>query len=803
MNLPNSTPALSAMPRMFAARAAQPGCPDMAASAVLRPHDFTGSARYPTNSFVLRILRGIAGGGLAAAALLASSTAQAQGILTVQPSTTVSTVAGTGALGNSGNGAAATSATLASPSSVAWDSAGNLYLADSQNHVVREVTKAGIISVLAGTGVEGYGGDGAAATAAYLDTPTGVAVDASGNVYIADSHNHRIREVSGGTITTIAGTGVAGFSGDGAAATAAQLALPSAVAVDSNGNVYIADTNNHRIRKIAGATITTIAGDGEQFFSGDGAAATAAVLDTPTGVAVDLAGNVYIADRHNQRIRMISGTTISTIAGSGAASFSGSFSGDGSPATAATLAKPSGVSVDSAGNVYIADTGNQRIRELGGGAIATIVGSGQQGFGGDGTTPATVNLNMPKAVAPDASGNLAISDQLDELVRDAALPTLAYASDGVGVLSPIQSVTLSNTGTAALTVSTITLTGPFKTATGGSCSAPPIALAPSASCTENVAFLPVAVGADTGSVVFAGTGVVPQKILLTGSAVQTATTVTLTSSLNQAYVGTPVTFTAVVANTGSGTPTGSVSFMDGTTLLSKQTLGSGSNTATLAIATLAVGAHSITAVYSGDPNYITSTSAVLIENVLDFNFTIVSGGGGSGGGSSGSSVTVEPGQAATYNFTIQPIGGPFNIPVVLSATGLPPGATVTFTPNPIILGPNPVSFTMVIQTAKPTGALDRRGIFGRRFGGGTVALAMLLLPFSRRLRRRARGLRLLSLGGFLLLGFAALAGMSGCGTGSGFFGQPQQTYTITVIGTATTSGSVVLQHTTTVTLTVE
>lgn len=207
-------------------------------------------------------------------------TVQAQGILTITPGRTVAATAGTGMVGYAGDGGAATSATLASPSAIAYDANGNLFLADSMNHVVREVSSGGTITTVVGTGIAGYGGDNASATVAYLDTPTGVAVDSKGNLYIANSHNHRIRKVASGTITTVAGTGTAGFSGDGGAATAAQLSLPSAVALDSAGTLYIADTNNQRIRKVTGTSITTVAGDGEQLFAGDGGPATAAALNS-------------------------------------------------------------------------------------------------------------------------------------------------------------------------------------------------------------------------------------------------------------------------------------------------------------------------------------------------------------------------------------------------------------------------------------------------------------------------------------------------------------------------------------------
>jgi sugar lactone lactonase YvrE len=676
---------------------------------------------------------------------------------------------------------------------VTFDASGNLYLADSQNHVVREISMSGQISTIAGTGIEGYGGDGAAAAAALLDTPTGVAVDSTGNLYIADSHNHRIRKVSGGTMTTIAGTGAPGYSGDGGAAAAAQLSLPSAVVVDSNGNIFIADTNNQRIRKITGTTITTIAGNGEELYVGDGAAATAAVLDSPTGVAVDSTGNLYIADRHNHRIRMVTPAgTISTVAGSGTASFSGGFSGDGAAATTAMLAKPSGVSVDSTGGIYIADTDNHRIRQVSGGTLGTVAGGSQQGFGGDGSAAISAILNSPRAVASDTSGNLTIADTLNQRLRTLTIPILTFANDGVGTLSAAQSVTLANTGSAAIIVASITFTGAFTTATGGSCGGMPITLAAGATCTQNIAFLPIAPGAASGSVLFGGAGIVPQSILLTGTGVQTATALTLASNIAAPFAGQAIIFTATVQLTGGGTPTGSVTFLDGTTPIGLAGLTAGS--ASLST-TLTGGAHTITAVYAGGAGFTGSTSAALTQSVLDFNFTL--------GTTTSGSQTVVPGGAATYVFDLLPQGGSFTLPVTLSATGLPPGATVTFAPQAVMLGASPASSTMAIQTAAAGAALHRNDPFSTGYRNGTVALCLLLLPFSRSLRRKVRGMRPLALSAALILSCVAIGCLTGCGSGSGFFGQPQQNYTIKVLGTVTGSGGATLQHSFTVTLTVQ
>jgi len=279
----------------------------------------------------------------------------------------ISTFAGTGVGGFSGDGGAATSAQLNSPLGVAVDGSGNVFIADTFNHRVRRVdVGTGLISTLAGTGTSGFSGDGAAATSAQLYYPFGVAVDGGGNVFIADSSNHRVRRVDvvTGLISTFAGTGTPGFFGDGAAATDAQLYYPFGVGVDGVGNVFIADYFNHRVRLVDAVTglISTFAGNGTGGFSGDGGAATSAQLYSPIGVAVDGGGNVFIADSNNHRVRRVDVGTglIITIAGTGI----NGFSGDGAAATSAQLNNPYGVAVDGNGNVFIADYGNHRIRKI-------------------------------------------------------------------------------------------------------------------------------------------------------------------------------------------------------------------------------------------------------------------------------------------------------------------------------------------------------------------------------------------------------------------------------------------------------
>lgn len=369
---------------------------------------------------------------------LATAAGGAFGQIVLPAASDVNTIAGDGSLGYSGNGGAATSAELDYPVAGAVDSNGNVYVADDQVCVIREVTGSnGNINTVAGNGTCGYSGDGGAATSAELHFPNGIAVDSAGNLYIADTSNNRIRKVtaSTGDISTFAGDGTAGYSGDGGSASSAELNGPSGVAVDFGGNVYIADAGNYRIRKVTASTgdISTVAGDGTEGTSGDGGSATSAELTALSGVTVDSGGNLYIAGYEPFRscrlcvmeyldsaVREVvaSTGTINTFAGD----YSEGYSGDGGSATSAELNGPSGLAVDPGGNVYIADMGNNVIREVTAstGVINTIAGEGTAGYSGDGGLATSAEFDEPDAVAVDAAGNIYIADQYNERLRTVA-----------------------------------------------------------------------------------------------------------------------------------------------------------------------------------------------------------------------------------------------------------------------------------------------------------------------------------------------------------------------------------------------
>jgi uncharacterized protein (TIGR03437 family) len=356
----------------------------------------------------------------------------------------IATVAGGGsAVGDNGPPA---SAQLYSPNGVAVDSAGDVYIADPGNNRVRKVSNGAIVTV-AGNGTYGFSGDSGLAASAQLNAPNGVAVDSSGNLYIADTGNNRIRQVSNGMIATVAGNGTQGFSGDNGPATNAQLSSPNGVAVDSAGSLYIADLGNNRVRKVASGVIATVAGNGAYGFSGDNGPGAAAQLYYPEGVTVDAAGNLYIADQWNGRIRKVSNGVITTVAGNGTAGFGG----DNGPATSAQLHYPAGVASDAAGHLYIVDTNNQRIRKVSNGVIATVAGNGTPGYSGDNGPATAAQLNWPSGAAVDSAGNLYIADTTNGRVRVLSPPisisaVANSASNFSGAVSPGEIVVLYGAG---------------------------------------------------------------------------------------------------------------------------------------------------------------------------------------------------------------------------------------------------------------------------------------------------------------------------------------------------------------------
>ena len=335
---------------------------------------------------------------------------------------TIKTIAGNGTAGNAGSGDPAASQ-LSAPEGVALDSSGNLYIADTGNHCIRKIS-GGTISTIAGTcGTTSTTGDGAAATSALLHSPTGLAFDSAGTLYIADTGNHVVRKISGSTISKVAGiyNQGGGYGGDGAAATSANLNGPTAVALDSAGNIYIADTGNNLIRKVDAKTqiITSFLGAG----------ATDKRIDHPNGLYFDSAGALYIANSGLQSISKYVAPTLSLFAGNQTAGFAG----DGGAASKAQLNKPTSVAGDAAGNIYIADTNNSRIRKVSpDGIITTIAGRGAGPYSGDGGNATDAYLSFPRSIAVASDGTIYIADTGNHAIRQLTPTESTLNITGVG-----------------------------------------------------------------------------------------------------------------------------------------------------------------------------------------------------------------------------------------------------------------------------------------------------------------------------------------------------------------------------------
>jgi hypothetical protein len=724
----------------------------------------------------------------------------------------ISTYAGNGTAGYSGDDGPALDAAFQYPYGVAVDSSGNLYIADKLNNAIRKVTSSGTISTYAGNGTLGYSGDGGQARDAKLNNPGGLALDSNGNLYIADTENNVVREVSpAGIISTVAGNGSGGFSGDQGPATSAELLGPSGVTVDASGDLYIADSVNNRIRVVSNGVIKTIAGNGNYGFSGDGGPAVSAELATPYGVALDTGGKLYIADYLNNRIRIVSASgVITTYAGNGTEGYSG----DNGPATSAELFYPSSVALDKSGNLYISDIYNQRIRMVTSqGIIHTVAGDGTAGFGGDGGSATLAELNHPAAVALDSSGNLYIADANNQRVRvvgssTPAVETPVFSPPG-GSYSSAQSVTIMDSTPGATIYYTTDGTTPTTSSTeysgafmvDSSATIEAIAVAPgysnsavaTAAYTINLpptaatpTFSPVSgtytsaqsvtiSDATTSAKIYyttdgstPGTGSILYSAPIAVSATETIEAIaaapgyTSSAVASAAYtinippptVATPVfsptagTYTSAQSVTITDSTSGAAIYytMDGSTPTTSSArynsaITFGSTETIKAVATA-----------SGDTNSAVASATYTI-NLPAPAFTLAA---------SPTSTTISSGQSATFTLTVTPQNG-FNQAVSFSCSGLPSGDTCSFTPSTITPSAAAVNSTMTISpSASATGS---RSLPWEKAATGLV-LALLLWPFGR--RRLSYRLSIVLL---LLVGLIA----AGCG------GRPKsQNYSVSI-----------------------
>ncbi len=762
------------------------------------------------------------------------------------------------------------------PSAIAYDPAGNLYIADSGRHQVFEATLGGTLLVFAGSGTQGFAGDGGLAKAAQLNGPQGIAVGVDGTVYIADTGNARIRAVAGGNIRTLAGTGQQSYGGDGGAPASASFRMPATLALDGKGGLLVCDPADHRIRRVglqAGGLVSTVAGTGVQGYSGDGGAATAAKLDSPEGIAVASDGRVFLSDTHNQRIRIVSiAGTISTFAGNGTRGSGG----DGGPPGSAQFTDPRGLALAEDGTLWIGDAGDRRVRQVSpGGVMTTLAGSGIEGSGADGDALAATLFRTPRALAASSFNQPVVADTLNGTVRvltamnslfEPAALMAGRAASSVGASLPSTqvygalsaSITVGGPvgtpqGTVAITEAGSTLTsaalhngnatlGGWIASAGShtllatydgdglnaAASSRPLALVVTPLAITAVANSASAVygegnpaltgslqgvlSADVGqvNVVFTATagalapvGTYPIAATLTGSKsgnylvslgansgtlqITPAGSSTLLPAIAAGYAGLPLRLTANVASSTRGQPTGTVQFFDGGTVVATGTLVNGS--ASGVDVAPSSGIHSLTAVYSGDANFLPSSSVIqsaTVGTLPDFALSC----------SGGSSATALAGANATYQLLVAASPAPFTGDVTLSVGGLPTGATATFSPVQVVPGTGAASVTLTVTTPAVQATL-RPNLWPNRRPAvwfGCLGLVGLLGLWRRRRCRVALSL------------LAACFVLAGCGArtvADGTAGVTSRTYSLTITGTSTNLLGGIVTHSTDATLTVQ
>ena len=700
----------------------------------------------------------------------------------------IQTNIGNNTLAYSGDGGSADNAELNAPGGVAIDGSGNFYIADSANSVIRavntgttQITIAGVaiqpgdIQTVAGKGIAGYSGDGGAATSAELDSPEGVFVDSSGNIFIADTNNSVIREVAGssGTITTVAGDGTAGYTGDGGPAISAELNSPFGVFVDSAENIFIADTSNSVIREVTNSSgfINTVAGSATSCqvptdTCGDGGLATAAQLNSPAGVFVDVAEDIFIADTFDFRIREVTASTgnIATVAGTGGRGYAG----DGAAATSALLDTPYGLFVDTAGDIFIADTDNAAIREVVAatgfiqtvaGIPATATGTPTPGFSGDGGPSTSAQLNSPSSLFGNSAGNLWAADTDNSRIRE-LVPSIfvSVTPNPVNVTvgtpqqftatvtgSTNQSVTWLVNGTVGgnSTVGTISTTGLFEAP--GTIPVPP---------TVTVTAVAVVDGSSSGSA---------QATIVAGGEVKVV--VSSNPTVSEVYTSTTQPFIATVTGTTNTAVTWQVSGVTGGNATVGTISSAGLYTAPAAVPTPAT--VYIKAISQADSNAQNSVSVMIVTEPS---------------AADPPPQTTSPGSMVTYSLLMnENTGDPkYAIKLACLPSSLPLGATCGFSPSTITPGTQAVPFTLTITVPSGSALLEKPNRMRLQLYFAFVPLAAILFAGVGGRNKRRRWLWLALLCVFLLL-------LNACGGGSNSSPTNPElgTYNVQVQGTTT------------------